>query len=913
MGQAFDVVVIGGGINGAAVCHDLTRAGYRVLLVEQGDFGGGTSQASTMLIWGGLLYLKDSEFATVRALTRDRDRLVAERPGSVRARELLYVPTPGSRSRALVQGALYVYWLMGQTSRLLPRRLGAFAEQTLLRQRDAPAYAFEEAALVASDARFVLEWILEAERMGAATHNYARVETVEGAGTAGWRVGLGDARTGATSEVSARLVVNAAGCWTDAVNACAGVATPFRHAFSRGVSLAVARDPRHKRHLVFDNGIDGNAMTFAPWGPVALWGSTDTLHPRFDDARRASAHDVELLLHELNRHLRTPVGHDDIVSLRTGVRPVPMPHDAPLPAGTGGLTRHHRLHLDARRPWVSVYGGKLSGCRWVGERGARARCPPARPRGRAAPGATGRRAAGDRAVSDAGRRRRVAGVGRCARALRPARRLPAAPHQHRAVGAAGRPWTARRARRRAVAHRHRSPRRRPRTRQARSRRHVRERGRRGLVSDWRRRRRAGRGASAMSEGMPAHPRRASRPSRSIRRAALRWPVLGPGDEAGVLEVLRDGDLSNHPVTRHLEDDFRLRIGRRHALAHANGTLGLLAAFHALDLQPGDEILVPSATFWASVVPMLWVGAVPVFCEIEGERFGLDPADVEARITARTRAMVLVHLWGLPAHVEALTAIARRHGLAIVEDASHALGASVQGVPCGRFGDIAVFSLQTSKLAAAGEGGMLLDRRRPLHGARRLPGRHRAHPGARHAGPPLRRHQLRHQDAHGAAVGGRGPHATGGARRQQRAAGPPTSSASARTCRRSGSTRSWRRPERRASTSRTSCAMTRRISTDCPFRSSSRRWRPRAARYRSRAIRWCTSSRSSPRATGGPSRGSATRRAIATCHRRCRPPSASRPTCCGCRRSPGPTTALIDQYAHAFAKVHAHATALRAWG
>ena len=189
--------------------------------------------------------------------------------------------------------------------------------------------------------------------------------------------------------------------------------------------------------------------------------------------------------------------------------------------------------------------------------------------------------------------------------------------------------------------------------------------------------------------------------------ALRWPVLGPADDAAVLAVMRDGDLSNHPVTRRLEDDFRLRIGRRHALAHANGTLALLAAFHSLDLQPGDEILVPSATFWASVVPMLWVGAVPVFCEIEGERFALDPADVEARITPRTRALVLVHLWGMPAHVEALTAIARRHGLAIVEDASHALGASVHGVPCGRFGDISVFSLQTSKLAAAGEGGMLL--------------------------------------------------------------------------------------------------------------------------------------------------------------------------------------------------------------
>jgi perosamine synthetase len=190
-------------------------------------------------------------------------------------------------------------------------------------------------------------------------------------------------------------------------------------------------------------------------------------------------------------------------------------------------------------------------------------------------------------------------------------------------------------------------------------------------------------------------------------AALRWPVLTEEDERAVIEVLRHGDLSTHPVTRELEQDFRARCGRQYALAHANGTLALLAAFHALDLQPGDEILVPSATFWASVVPMLWVGAVPVFCEIESERFGLDPEDAERRITPRTRAMVVVHLWGMPAQVEQLQAVAHRHDLRIVEDASHALGASVRGTPCGRFGDIAVFSLQSSKLAPAGEGGVLL--------------------------------------------------------------------------------------------------------------------------------------------------------------------------------------------------------------
>jgi len=153
--------------------------------------------------------------------------------------------------------------------------------------------------------------------------------------------------------------------------------------------------------------------------------------------------------------------------------------------------------------------------------------------------------------------------------------------------------------------------------------------------------------------------------------------------------------------------YRNYFGVKHALAHCNGTAALLAAFWAIDLKPGDEVLVPSATFWASVVPMLWLGAVPIFCESEFERLGLDPADAERKITSRTRALVVTHLWGMPAKMTELMDLARRHKLRIVEDASHAQGAIWRNRPCGTLGDIAVFSLQTSKLAPAGEGGILL--------------------------------------------------------------------------------------------------------------------------------------------------------------------------------------------------------------
>ncbi len=189
--------------------------------------------------------------------------------------------------------------------------------------------------------------------------------------------------------------------------------------------------------------------------------------------------------------------------------------------------------------------------------------------------------------------------------------------------------------------------------------------------------------------------------------AARWPLLDSDDESAVLDVMRAGNLSTAGVLRELENDYSALTGRRHALAHCNGTSALLAAFWAIGLEPGDEVLVQSATFWASVSPMLWLGAVPVFCESEGERMGPCPLDMERRITPRTRAMVITHLWGLPARMTQLLDLAKRHGLRVIEDASHAHGATWRGQACGSLGDVSVMSLQGDKLAPAGEGGMFL--------------------------------------------------------------------------------------------------------------------------------------------------------------------------------------------------------------
>ncbi len=189
--------------------------------------------------------------------------------------------------------------------------------------------------------------------------------------------------------------------------------------------------------------------------------------------------------------------------------------------------------------------------------------------------------------------------------------------------------------------------------------------------------------------------------------ATRWPLFDEEADNAVLRILRDGNVSTHPVIRDLERDYAAFAGRTHALAHSSGTAALLAAFHALDLEPGDEILVPSATFWASVLPMVWCGLVPVFCESEPDTLGIDPDDLRRRITPRTKAVVIVHLWGLPCAIDAIEQVSAEFGLRIIEDASHAHGARYRDRPCGSIGDLSVFSLQGDKLAPAGEGGILL--------------------------------------------------------------------------------------------------------------------------------------------------------------------------------------------------------------
>jgi perosamine synthetase len=189
--------------------------------------------------------------------------------------------------------------------------------------------------------------------------------------------------------------------------------------------------------------------------------------------------------------------------------------------------------------------------------------------------------------------------------------------------------------------------------------------------------------------------------------ALRWPIVEQEEIDAVTAVAASGQWSLSPVSAAFEDEFAAYHGVRFAVAHTNGTAALHAAFFALGLGPGDEVIAPSATYWATAMPILAVGAIPVFADIDPATMNIDPADIARRISPRTRAIVVMHGGGLPCDMDPIMDLAHQHGLKVVEDASHAHGARYKGRRTGTFGDVAAFSLQTSKLCPSGEGGVLI--------------------------------------------------------------------------------------------------------------------------------------------------------------------------------------------------------------
>lgn len=189
-----------------------------------------------------------------------------------------------------------------------------------------------------------------------------------------------------------------------------------------------------------------------------------------------------------------------------------------------------------------------------------------------------------------------------------------------------------------------------------------------------------------------------------------WPPITPADVRAVTALLERGELSYYGregEVEALENAFGAYIGMPFTLACSSGTAALHSAFFGLGLEADDEVIAPTFTFLSTVMPLFVVNAVPVLVDCEPDTGNIDPAVIEAAITPRTRAVVVVHINGHPCDMAPIVDLCRRRGLRLVEDASHAHGATWNDTKVGAFGDVSVFSLQGAKLTAAGQGGLLL--------------------------------------------------------------------------------------------------------------------------------------------------------------------------------------------------------------
>lgn len=183
------------------------------------------------------------------------------------------------------------------------------------------------------------------------------------------------------------------------------------------------------------------------------------------------------------------------------------------------------------------------------------------------------------------------------------------------------------------------------------------------------------------------------------------PYIGQAEKQAVMEVLDSGMLAQGPKTAELEDRFAEVCQTEYAIATTSGTTALHVTLLAHEIGPGDEVITTPFTFMASVNSILYVGAKPVFVDVEENTFNINPTEIEAAITSKTKAILLVHLYGYPCNMDAIKNIAEKYGLIIIEDACQAIGAKFKSKPVGSFGT-GCFSLYATKNIMSGEGGMI---------------------------------------------------------------------------------------------------------------------------------------------------------------------------------------------------------------
>ncbi|NNC91155.1 MAG: glycerol-3-phosphate dehydrogenase/oxidase [Acidimicrobiia bacterium] len=376
-GGSFDVLIVGGGINGAVSAAVLAGRGANVALIDRGDFGGFTSQTSSNLVWGGFKYLESYEFLLVRKLCVSRNRLIKAYPDNIKPIGFLATldKTSPFPPWLAALGSL-AYWAIGSFRTHRPRILGPKkieAVEPIIDTTNARGgIEYYDAYLTDNDSRFVFGFVRSAIDVGAHAANYVELLDAERTGT-GWRANLRDLETGVELSCHARVIINAAGPFVDALNEDLGPQTDHRIVYSKGIHLVVPQITQNKRVLAF---FDDTQRLFyvIPMGRRSVIGTTDT---RVDTPyTRVTDEDRDFLLGQINARLDldVPLTSADVIAERSGVRPLVVKRGGSdqTEVDWTKLSRKHEIELDRPRQVITVFGGKLTDCLNVGEEVAEA-------------------------------------------------------------------------------------------------------------------------------------------------------------------------------------------------------------------------------------------------------------------------------------------------------------------------------------------------------------------------------------------------------------------------------------------------------------------------------------------------------------------------------------------------------------
>ncbi len=369
---SFDVLIVGGGINGAVSAASLAARGAKVALIERRDFGSFTSQETSNLVWGGIKYMETMEFGLVRNLCVSRNHLIKSYPSTIQEIRFFVNLEKGFRwPRLFLYMGSLLYWFIGnfftKRPRILSRKDIEREEPLVQTDKSMGGFEYSDAYLHDNDARFVFNFVRAAMDNGGIAANYVESLGSRREGDA-WITIVRDVISDTKWEIRSRVLINACGPYVDEQNGLSGITTEHHHLFSKGIHIMVNRVTPNLRVLTFFAN-DGRLFFVIPMGPISCVGTTDT---RVDSLPAVvTPEDRKFVLENINARIRFPVPltEKDIIAERCGVRPLVVnPRASKKDKGDWmSLSRGHAIDCSAQRMHISIFGGKLTDCLNVGD------------------------------------------------------------------------------------------------------------------------------------------------------------------------------------------------------------------------------------------------------------------------------------------------------------------------------------------------------------------------------------------------------------------------------------------------------------------------------------------------------------------------------------------------------------------